>query len=155
MTSCLNVIRKLRSLNQTLGFAESCTGGLASATISAVAGISDIFIGSIISYSNSVKLSHLQVSNGTLQAEGAVSEQVALQMAQGLRNQLKCHWSVAITGIAGPTGGSPVKPVGTVWFAVVGPGFEATQKKFFSGERTEVQKQAVEFAFEFLGESLS
>ncbi len=154
MNVTLQVIERLRSLKQTLGFAESCTGGLASATLSEVAGVSDIFLGSVVSYSNEVKESLLKVSGGTLKNEGAVSEQVALQMAQGLRNQLKCHWSVSITGIAGPTGGTPEKPVGTVWFAVVGPGFEASRRKQFSGTRREIQKQAVETAFEFLKESL-
>lgn len=155
MTVTLQVIERLRSLKQTLGFAESCTGGLASATLSEVAGVSDIFLGSVVSYSNDIKENLLKVSSGTLKNEGAVSEQVARQMAQGLRNQLKSHWSVAITGIAGPTGGTPDKPVGTVWFAVVGPGFEASRRKQFSGTRREIQTQAVEAAFEFLNESLS
>lgn len=155
MNPSLQVIERLRSLNQTLGFAESCTGGLASATLSSVAGVSDIFLGSVVSYSNQIKESLLQVSAGTLKNEGAVSEQTALQMAHGLRNQLKCHWSVAITGIAGPTGGTPEKPVGTVWFAVVGPGFEASQRKLFTGTRVEIQTQATQFAFEFLFQSLS
>ncbi len=155
MNVTLQVIERLRSLKQTLGFAESCTGGLASATLSEVAGVSDIFLGSVVSYANEVKENLLKVSSGTLKNEGAVSEQVALQMAQGLRNQLKCHWSVSITGIAGPKGGTPDKPVGTVWFAVVGPGFESSRRKQFSGTRREIQKQAVETAFEFLKESLT
>jgi PncC family amidohydrolase len=155
MNLSLQVIQRLRSLKQTLGFAESCTAGLASATLGEIAGVSDIFLGSVVSYSNEVKENLLQVSNGTLKTEGAVSEQVALQMAQGLRKQVKCHWSVSITGIAGPTGGTPEKPVGTVWFAVVGPGFETTEKKLFSGSRKEIQKQAVQFAFEILSKSLS
>lgn len=155
MTVTLQVIERLRSLKQTLGFAESCTGGLASATLSAVAGVSDIFLGSVVSYSNDVKENLLQVSSGILKNEGAVSEQTALQMAHGLRKQIKCNWSVAITGIAGPTGGTPGKPVGTVWFAVVGPGFETSQRRLFSGTRVEIQKQASEFAFELLKKSLS
>jgi PncC family amidohydrolase len=76
-------------------------------------------------------------------------------MAQGVRKQLKCTWSVAITGIAGPTGGTEEKPVGTVWFAVGGPGFETTEKKVFSGSRMDIQKQSVDFAIELLLKSMS
>ena len=155
MDVTLQVIQRLRSLKQTLGFAESCTAGLASATLGKVAGVSDIFLGSVVSYSNDVKENLLQVSNGTLRTEGAVSEQTALQMAHGLRKIMKCNWSVSITGIAGPTGGTPDKPVGTVWFAVVGPGFETTEKKIFSGSRSEIQEQASKHAFEILNKSLS
>lgn len=149
-----SVIDKLRSRKQTVGFGESCTGGLLSATLSAVPGISDLYLGSIVSYSYQAKVDLLGVSWGALKTEGAVSERVARQMAQGVRNQLKSHWSVSITGIAGPTGGTLEKPVGTVWFAVAGPGFETTAKKLFSGNRTDVQKQAVEFAIDLLWDSM-
>jgi nicotinamide-nucleotide amidase len=149
-----SVIEKLRTRKQTVGFAESCTGGLLSATLSAIAGVSDIYLGSIVSYSYQAKVDLLGVSWNALKTEGAVSDRVARQMAQGVRNQLKCHWSVSITGIAGPTGGQPEKPVGTVWFAVAGPGFETTAKKLFSGSRTDVQKQSVDFAIQLLMDSM-
>jgi PncC family amidohydrolase len=152
--SLQSVIEKLRSQKQTVGFGESCTGGLLSATLAAVPGVSDIFLGSVVSYAYQAKVDLLGVSWDVLKAEGAVSEKVAHQMAHGVRNQLKCHWSVAITGIAGPTGGSPEKPVGTVWFAVNGPGFETAVKKFFSGSRTDIQQAAVEFAIELLLKSM-
>jgi PncC family amidohydrolase len=148
------VIDKLRSQKQTVGFGESCTGGLLSATLATVPGVSDIFMGSVVSYAYQAKVDLLGVSWSTLKAEGAVSEAVARQMAHGVRNQLKCHWSVSITGIAGPTGGTEEKPVGTVWFAVGGPGFEAAEKKLFSGSRTDVQEQSVEFALDFLLRSM-
>ena len=150
MSKVQTLIDKLRMRQQTVGFAESCTGGLLSATLSAFAGVSDVFLGSVVSYSYQSKVDLLGVSWNVLKVEGAVSDRVARQMACGARNQLKSHWSVAITGIAGPTGGTPEKPVGTVWFAVSGPGFEATEKKLFSGGRTEVQKQSVEFAIDLL-----
>jgi len=150
-----SVIEKLRTRQQTVGFGESCTGGLLSATLSAMPGVSDIYLGSIVSYSYQAKVDLLGVSWSALKNEGAVSDTVARQMAQGVRNQLKCHWSVAITGIAGPTGGTPDKPVGTVWFAVVGPGFDTTEKKLFSGSRTDVQKQSVEYAIELLLKSIN
>lgn len=149
-----SVIEKLRSRKQTVGFGESCTGGLLSATLAAIPGVSDIFLGSVVSYAYEAKVDLLHVSWDVLKAEGAVSEKVAQQMAQGVRTQLKCHWSVAITGIAGPTGGSPEKPVGTVWFAVNGPGFETAVKKLFSGRRTDIQQAAVEFAIELLLKSM-
>lgn len=149
-----SVIDKLRSRKQTVGFGESCTGGLLSATLSAVPGISDIYMGSVVSYSYQAKVDLLGVSWSILKAEGAVSDKVVRQMAQGVRNQLKCHWSVAITGIAGPTGGTQEKPVGTVWFAVNGPGFETAERKLFSGSRTDIQKLSVEFAIEFFLQSM-
>lgn len=158
MSVCLqelqSIIEKLRSRKQTVGFAESCTGGLLSATLSAVPGVSDIYLGSIVSYSYQAKVDLLGVSWSLLKDEGAVSEKVARQMAQGLRNQLKCHWSVSITGIAGPTGGTEEKPVGTVWFSVSGPGFEQAERKLFSGSRTDIQKASVDFATTFLLKSL-
>ena len=148
--SITNLIDKLRARKQSVGFGESCTGGLLSATLSAIPGVSDIFMGSIVSYANQVKMDLLGVSASALKTEGAVSKEVARQMAQGVRKQLKCDWSIAITGVAGPTGGTKEKPVGTVWFAVSGPKFEATEKKMFSGSRTEIQQRAVEFAIEML-----
>lgn len=149
-----SVIDKLRSRKQTVGFGESCTGGLLSATLAAVPGVSDIYQGSVVSYSYQAKVDLLGVSWNVLKVEGAVSDRVARQMAQGVRTQLKCHWSVAITGIAGPTGGSPEKPVGTVWFAVYGPGFDTAVKKLFSGSRTDIQKASVDFAIELLLKSM-
>ncbi|MBC7370959.1 MAG: CinA family protein [Bdellovibrionaceae bacterium] len=146
-----DLLQLLRSRKLTMGFAESCTGGLLSATVTALPGVSDVFMGSIVSYSNAAKMAVLGVEESALKKEGAVSEIVALQMAQGTRKQLKVEVSVAITGIAGPTGGTPTKPVGTVCFAVSGPGVaESTIRKQFTGERNEIQLASVRFAFEFL-----
>jgi len=88
----LVLIQKLRSRNQTIGFAESCTGGLLSARMAAEPGVSDIYLGAVVSYSYSAKESLLGVSRNVLRLEGAVSERVARQMAQGLRTQIKCDW---------------------------------------------------------------
>ncbi len=144
------LIAELRAKKLTVSFAESCTGGLLSATISAFAGVSDLFLGSVVSYAYQAKVDLLGVSWDTLKAEGAVSQQVAEQMARGARERLKSDWSVAITGVAGPTGGSADKPVGTVWFAVCGPKFDQTEKKHFSGDRGQVQRQSAEFAMQML-----
>lgn len=140
-------LKLLRSRHFTVGFAESCTGGLLSATLTALPGVSDVFMGSVVSYANEVKTDLLNVTASALTAEGAVSETVARQMAQGARKQLKVDMAVAITGIAGPTGGSPDKPVGTVCFAVSGPGNAMSSvRTHFSGNRVEVQQAAVRFA---------
>jgi nicotinamide-nucleotide amidase len=154
------LLRILRSRNLKIGFAESCTGGLLSATLTTLPGVSDVFMGSIVSYSYEAKMDLLGVSASTLKDEGAVSESVARQMAQGARKQLKVDVAVAITGIAGPTGGTPDKPVGTVCFAMGGPGLangetqEVSIRKQFSGNRTEVQEASVRFALEYVIASL-
>lgn len=144
------ITESLRAKRLTVGFAESCTGGLLSASLAALPGVSDIYMGSIVSYAYSAKTDLLGVSWETLNSLGAVSEEVALQMARGACERLKANYSIAITGIAGPTGGTPEKPVGTVWFAVKGPGFEIAQKKVFSGNRVSVQEQSVDFALKLL-----
>lgn len=140
----------IRSRKLTLGFGESCTGGLLSATLAKIPGVSDIFMGSVVSYSYTAKVDLLGVSWDTLNNKGAVSEEIALQMARGVCEKIKVNCSVAITGVAGPTGGTPDKPVGTVWVAAKGPGFEVVQRKLFAGDREQIQKLSVEYAVELL-----
>jgi PncC family amidohydrolase len=130
----------------TLSIAESCTGGLISSLLTRRAGASAYFIGSVVSYANSVKVKSLHVSQDLIKKWGAVSEPVALAMAQNVRKSLESTWGLSVTGIAGPTGGSKEKPVGTVWFAIVGPGVEVTDCQVFSGDREKVQNQAAEHA---------
>ncbi|UOE99952.1 CinA family protein [Bdellovibrio reynosensis] len=148
------LIRSLRDQKLTVGFAESCTGGALSAFVTEQPGVSDIFLGSVVSYSNEAKVDLLGVRRDTLMNEGAVSELVARQMAQGVRRQLKTDWSVAITGVAGPSGGTTAKPVGTVCFAIVGPSFEDSRKEIFSGDRKAIQQQSVDYAVRWLCEIL-
>ena len=148
------LIRSLRDQKLTVGFAESCTGGALSAFLTEQAGVSDIFLGSVVSYSNEAKVDLLGVRRDTLMQEGAVSESVARQMAHGVRRQLKTDWSVAITGIAGPTGGTPTKPVGTVCIAIAGPDFEDSRKEFFSGDRKGIQLASVDYSVRWLCEVL-
>lgn len=102
----------------TLATAESCTGGAIAAALTSVAGCSAVFNGSVVAYSNDVKASVLGVSEAALAAYGAVSEAVVGQMAQGVQRVMKADCAVATSGIAGPGGGTPEKPVGTVWVAV-------------------------------------
>lgn len=107
-----------RAKNKTLATAESCTGGLIGAAITATAGSSSVFHGGIIAYHNSVKVSQLSVEQETLDANGAVSSEVAMQMAKGCRENLGVDIAVSVTGVAGPGGGSVEKPVGTVWIGL-------------------------------------
>ncbi len=116
LETVVGTLLKARSL--TLSIAESCTGGYVSSRITSVPGSSAYFQGSIVSYSNAVKTSTLGVDPATLAQFGAVSEQTVIQMAEGVRRALKTDVGVATTGIAGPDGGTPDKPVGTVWIAV-------------------------------------
>lgn len=107
----------LRENGWTVGTAESCTGGRISSRITSIAGSSDYFVGGIVSYNNKVKHDVLDVLVSDLERHGAVSQPVVEQMAIGARRVLGCHCSVATSGIAGPGGGTPEKPVGTVWIA--------------------------------------
>jgi nicotinamide-nucleotide amidase len=143
----------------TLGLAESCTGGLMSAWLTAEAGVSSFYQGGVVSYAREAKIHVLQVSPAAIRAYGEVSEVVARQMAVGARQKLKCDWAVSVTGIAGPSGGSIEKPVGTVCFAVAGPGVLQTITKYFGLAssplpRQEIQQQAALFAFEFLANAM-
>ena len=148
------LIRSFRDQKLTVGFAESCTGGALSAFLTEQPGVSDIFLGSVVSYSNEAKMDLLGVRRDTLMQEGAVSEAVARQMAHGVRKQLKTDWSVAVTGIAGPSGGTPDKPVGTVCFAIAGSSFESSRKEIFSGDRKAIQQKSVDYAISWLAEVL-
>lgn len=136
----------------TVGLAESCTGGLMSEMICQRPGASKYFLGAVVSYARNVKEDVLGVPKSLMQVHGEVSVPVAVEMAVGAREILKCDWSVSVTGIAGPSGGTPEKPVGTVCFAVAGPGFVSSEGKKFKadGGRQDIQRQAAIFAFEFL-----
>ena len=115
------VLDQLRRRRQTLAVAESCTGGGLGAALAAVPGSSDVFLGGVIAYANAVKHQVLGVPVQLLATEGAVSDPVAMAMAEGVRRCTGADWALAITGIAGPGGGSAAKPVGLVHLAVVGP----------------------------------
>lgn len=154
-TAMEEVIKICAERNWTLSFAESCTGGLVSASLSKKSGVSKIFVGSVISYANSVKVNVLNVPRPLIQSLGAVSEPVARAMAAGVRDITASTWAVSITGIAGPGGGSKEKPVGTVCFALVGPGVEQTYRRHFPGQREEVQQAAQQTVWEILLEQFA
>ena len=132
---------------QRLATAESCTGGWVAQCLTAIAGSSDWFERGFVTYSNDAKQEMLGVARETLDRHGAVSVATAQAMAQGALRRSRADWSVAITGIAGPTGGSPDKPVGTVCFGWAGPdGFTPTELCHLAGSRAEVRAQSVAYA---------
>jgi nicotinamide-nucleotide amidase len=135
--------------------AESCTGGLVAGAVTAVAGSSAWFERGFVTYSNLAKEQQLGVAPSTIERFGAVSEETAKEMAQGAIRRSPAQWAVAVTGIAGPEGGSPDKPVGTVWFAWAGPDHVQTLKRQFRGDRTAVRETSVRVALEGLVDRLA
>lgn len=138
---------QLQQRNWRIATAESCTGGGVAAAITAIPGSSAWFEYGIVSYANAAKEKLLGVSSETLAHDGAVSEAVVIEMARGVLALSGADIAVAISGVAGPSGGSPEKPVGTVWFAwAMATGEIKTELKRFDGDRAEVQERAVVWA---------
>jgi nicotinamide-nucleotide amidase len=133
----------LRAHDNLLATAESCTGGLLASTLTDTPGSSEWFAGSVVAYANSVKENLLGVPADILEQHGAVSEPVVLAMAQGALKAVGAQVSVAISGIAGPSGGTPDKPVGTVWMAWAWPSGSRARLHTFSGSRESIKGQAV------------
>jgi len=125
----------LRAKGKTVSTAESCTGGAVAHMITSVPGSSQYFEGSVIAYSNNIKSQLLKVDKDLISKHGAVSEEVAVELAYGARNLFKTDYAVATTGIAGPDGGSDAKPVGTVWIAVASRNGIVSEKRVFGNER--------------------
>jgi nicotinamide-nucleotide amidase len=123
------VIRELTQRGQTLALAESCTGGHIAHRITNIPGASAVFLAGYVTYANAAKVRTLGVREESLREFGAVSEAVAREMAEGARRASGSDWALSVTGIAGPSGGTPDKPVGTVWMALAGPdGTEVVQR---------------------------
>jgi nicotinamide-nucleotide amidase len=123
--------------------AESCTGGLLAGAITAVAGSSDWFERGFVTYSNAAKTEQLSVPPSLIERFGAVSEEVARAMAEGALRSSTAQWAIAVTGIAGPTGGTLEKPVGTVCFAWAGPGGSASEQRLIPGDRASIRRDSV------------
>jgi nicotinamide-nucleotide amidase len=148
------VLDQCRLLRQTLAVAESCTGGLVGERLTNIPGSSDVFLGGVIAYHNDLKKSLLAVSAQDLETQGAVSETVALQMASGIRERTGADVGVSVTGIAGPGGGTPDKPVGLVWIAVHAA--DAKARRFHViGDRIEIRQRAAQAALEMVRRALS
>jgi nicotinamide-nucleotide amidase len=143
----------LRRTRRTIAVAESCTGGSVAAALTSVPGSSKSFAGGIVSYSNEVKMQLLGVQRQDLDRFGAVSEEVAKQMAAGIREHLGTGIGLAITGIAGPSGGTHEKPIGLVWLAISEASGARTRRLQLTGDREGIQSRATTAALGFLWET--
>src|SRR5262250_2345378 len=135
--------------------AESCTGGLIAGAITAVAGSSDWFDRGYVTYSNAAKIDELGVAPATIERFGAVSVETAVEMARGAREASQAHLSAAVTGIAGPVGGTPEKPVGTVCFAWAGPAGVDSETRHLEGDRAGIRREQVRIALRGLIDRLA
>ena len=145
-SACGLLAEKLQSQGLKLATAESCTGGLIAAACTALSGSSNWFERGFVTYSNEAKTELLGVDAQQIAAHGAVSEVVARAMAFGAVRHSRAQLSVAVTGVAGPTGGSPDKPVGTVWFGWATPAGVFTEHRRFDGDRAAVRQATVAHA---------
>jgi len=147
MNNYHQLIEQLKAKKLTISTAESCTGGLIAKFITDVPGSSDVFIGGVVSYSNEMKMKWLGVHPETLLNYGAVSEQTVREMLDGIMRVTGSDIAVAVSGIAGPTGGTPEKPVGTVFVGAAFHEQKVIRKYFFRGDREAVRmKSAIEAA---------
>lgn len=149
------VVNRLMEMGYHISFAESCTGGLAAATLVSVPDASNVFDVSFVTYANEAKTKYLGVSEETIETYGVVSEEVAGQMAEGVAKEAGSEIGVGITGVAGPNGGTSEKPVGMVCFGICINGTVSTYtRKFGDLERNEVRSKSVRFVYEKLLELL-
>ncbi len=144
----------LPARHATVAVAESCTAGLLGAALTSVSGSSVYFSGGVIVYANAAKTRLLAIAPALLARHGAVSAPVARQMACAVRRRLAATFGIAITGIAGPTGGTPHKPVGTVWLGLAGPRVECARRVQLIGTRAQIRARAVRAALALLEEYL-
>jgi nicotinamide-nucleotide amidase len=140
------IVHELCRRDEKLAVAESCTGGGLGDRITSVPGCSGTFVGGIISYANEIKEKQLGVSKQTLETKGAVSEECAREMAEGVCKALDANWGISITGIAGPDGGTAQKPVGLVYIGVAGPDETTVEEYRFRGGRESIRQRSVQMA---------
>ena len=144
----------LRARGLKLATAESCTGGLVGDRITNIPGSSDYYLGGVVAYAYEAKVALLGVSWGTLAQYGAVSRETVLEMARGARKALGADIAVSISGIAGPGGGLPKKPVGTIWTGLSAPEGDWARIHLFNGDRTQNKASSAEAALKFLADYL-
>lgn len=137
-----------------LATAESCTGGLIAQKITSVAGASECFDCGVVTYSNEQKQKLLGVSAETLEKFGAVSEQTALEMCKGVKTLADADFGISVTGIAGPGGGTPDKPVGTVWIGIYGKNLHKAERFLFDGDRQQVRESTAQTALKMVEEAI-
>ncbi len=143
------LLEEFTKRNLTLAIGESCTGGLLASYIVSIPGASKYFLGGIIAYSNDIKMRILGVRKETIEKYGAVSEECVKEMVLGIAKLFKSDVSIAITGIAGPSGGTKEKPVGLVYIAILHKNLKV-EKQVFSGERNEIREKVARRAIEIL-----
>jgi nicotinamide-nucleotide amidase len=148
------VLARLRQGHHRLGIAESCTGGLIAERITAVPGASETFIGGVVAYADAVKTGTLNVPLAVITAHGSVSEETVRAMAEGAQRLFAVDCSVAVTGIAGPSGGTPEKPVGTVWLAARVDADTRAVRRVFPGDRGEIRERAAQAVLDLLRRQL-
>ena len=146
VTECIELVETLKKEGMTITTAESCTGGLIAAAITDVPGSSEVFKRGFVTYCDEAKHETLGVSEEVLATDTAVSERVASEMAEGAAKAAKADAAISVTGIAGPGGGSPDKPVGLVYIGIYVKGKKIVVKHVFEGTRAEVREQAVRSA---------
>jgi nicotinamide-nucleotide amidase len=139
----------------TIGTAESCTGGLVAHLLTEIPGSSAYVRGGLVTYANEAKIALTEVPPATLEAHGAVSAQVAVAMAEGARRRLDVDLAVAITGIAGPDGGTPAKPVGLTYVAIADADGDAVRRFVWDGDRTANKRASAAAALEMMAERLA
>lgn len=154
MSHLQTIAEHLTSRRQTVTCAESCTGGLLAGALTSLSGSSQWFHQSFVTYSNQAKQERLGVMPDTLLKHGAVSRETVYEMARGAKAVAQADYALSISGIAGPSGGSADKPVGTVWFGLTTPEGSFEQTVLFTGDREAIRAQAVEYALAFLAEHL-
>lgn len=148
------VLALCREASLNIATAESCTGGMLGARLTAIPGSSDVYRGGVVVYANELKIALLGVEEEDLRRHGAVSEEVATSMARGARTRLSAQIGIAITGVAGPGGGTPEKPVGTVWIAVDFGGSVRTHGRVLIGDREEIRRRACQAALDMVRRGL-
>lgn len=145
-------VKKLSSCAKTLAVAESCTGGLLSHLLTNVPGSSKYFVLGVVTYSNALKTKLLKIPKGLILKYGAVSEQVCLKMASGVRKTAGADFGIGITGVAGPSGGSKEKPVGTVFIALDAKNKKICRKFLFKGNRLQIKMKSAKEALRLINQ---
>lgn len=149
------VLTLLRQRGETFTAAESCTGGLIAKRITDLPGASQVFLGGVVSYTNGIKQTLLDVPASTLDICGAVSAPVAEAMAAGAKARIGADWAVSVTGLAGPDGDDRGNPVGTVFIGLAGHDGTTATQWHFTGDRAQIRSAAADCAFELLREALT